>query len=456
MTIPYHEGGSVNRRQLLSEIGILSASTLAGCAEILEGGTAGDGSDSHGGTNGTGNDGTGDGTGTTEPNPTYTPVVEVPDGIDYTDSSEAEIPLYVERTLDGETTILDPENVEITNAETVRDHPEYDREEPRYDTETMQQAGLYNQIINETEHPDGETWTINSNDLIAGNNILTLEFQFEDEEHDENGEENIEQEITVLKTPEETLTDTHIENQELYDQLREQQITRDLQGSDFISRDSQYNNWMEVIEHAYETAHEEWDMESLNREEKIHRYALHWIQNAKDAIGAQPSGQANFLADGLEYILEEDVTAGQMNNAFHNTVIMQDWDVLQQTGHVETNRGGLTAFPAKEAGFPEANRGDTPLWTTRNNLGQAEGLLEEMVRLRDRFDEQDEIPYTFAHNIDMSDEEFLVESMAEVREGVAGPMIRELQDVALTSELSPEVDYTVEGTPDNMEINATL
>ncbi len=360
------------------------------------------------------------------PEPEYNLSAEMPEEVDFNENSSLGLELYVERTLDGETEVLNPENLEI-NGYTVREHSGYGEG-------LLEQAGLYKQI-DELNHLEGNIWEASKDDILAGKTSLNFEVDVKDQEYGVTDSLKTEETLNVQKTPEEILEDTWVEDSETYEQLRDQHTTEELEHG----VGGQYEDWSELGEAAMHTAHEKWDIENLGTQEKLQRHAMEWIDKAKEATGINPSGQANFLAYTLETHLD-NVTAGQMNNTRHNTVLLHDHQ-QDKTYHVETGRMGSTAHPPSEAGYPEANKNLTPLWTTNNNIPQAGSTLVEMTQVNSNRWEKETL-----------DEQYLTDSMTQLRNGNGSEAIDTMQNLAQTRELNPSMDYRVEGTPANPEI----
>lgn len=348
----------------------------------------------------------------------------IPEEVDFEQIEYLPLEIYVERTLNGETEILKPENLEI-NGKTKRNHP-------KYGDDRLKEAGLFNEI-QQLEPLSEHHWKITKDRLIAGDNQLKLTIQYEDPDYDTESKSIIEEELTVNKNDDEILEDTWLNDHKLWEELRqnhiEQQLNREIiYGSNRVI-------WGEIAEDIKETVPEKYEIEDMVREEKIHRYAFEWISRARDAVSGAPSGQANYLAHTLEHIFDH-VTAGAMPNAGHHTVIAHFHDE-NKTYHVETARGGITTHPPAENGWTAGNPEKTPLWETETALGAGQSTLIGMVRLGDWY-----------NDTDIVSDEFVIDTMTAIREdtdAVPG-LIDFMQELALTTEFSPEIDYEITGT----------
>ncbi|MFD1562276.1 hypothetical protein ACFR99_01655 [Haloarchaeobius amylolyticus] len=374
--------------------------------------------------------------------PDYQAAIGFKDGAtDLEGEDRFEMGIDIQRTLDGETETLSQENIAEVTGYTVRNHPDYSEE-------LLEEAGLFTEIDG-MEYTEGNIWQAAKEEVLPGNTTLHLEITAEDPEYGREITKTVETELTINKNPEEIYEETLVDDKEIHGKLREDYLEEELERSTPRAR----KTWKEVGENAIENAHNEWDIENLSRKDQLQRYAMEWIQEAGPAIGGsgQPSGQANFLAATLETELD-NVTTGTMYNTGHKTVLLHDHDT-DQTYHVETGRGGLTHQPPSEAGYPEAHRNQTPLWTTENNLDQAEGTLQQLTALSSNREYMEEVEHAFGHNMNWEND-LLINAMTRLRKGKGGELIESLQDFGLTAELSPEIDYQAEGTATDMEVAA--
>ncbi len=365
-----------------------------------------------------------------DPTPKYQAAIGFKEnGTDLTDKDQFEIGIDIQRTLDGETETLPQENISNITGYTVRKHPDYSEE-------LLQQAGLSTEV--ELEHTEGNIYTTTKDEVLAGNTTLNLEITAEDPEYGRKITRSLEKELQIHKTPEETLKDTWTEDQELYDQLRNTYLEKRL-GKGVGGK---YDTWGELGEAAMRTAHEEWDADTEEDwEEKLKFHAGEWISHAGNAIGGtgQPSGQANFEAFTLEQHFD-NVTAGQMNNNGHNTVLLHHHG-QDKTYHVESN-GGLSHYPPKEAGWPYSHKNDTPLWKTENNLPRAKSTLLELSAINDE-DWRDK---------NRLEDQYVIDAMTQLRNGDGGNVINTMQNLYLSLELNPSTEYQLKGIPNDPSV----
>lgn len=397
---------TLSRRKFLGALGATAAGTMAGC-DALDGGNNSDPETE-----------TYTDTPTTEPEPEYELTAEIPDEFDYTESEEAEIELYVERVLDGERETLDSSNVEITSAETLRNHPEYS-------DDVLQDAGLYEQVL-ENYTLEGDTVSLGSDQLIAGNNTLTLELEFQDEEHGESDTYTIEEDVTVQKTEEETREDTWINDIELWDTLRE----------DYIETRLTETGWINVTE----TVEQETDF-TKNTQGILEDIAIYWAINAQERVNGRASGQAEYLAQTVEYLSHnrdemEEFHAFKFQNQTHSTAGAYNDEKLW---NVESN-GHEAVTPPSEGTVPHAEPEQTPLMNPEGNTANAVSTVGRMMELhspeRSRELGDDDESYLQIR------EEAAIELMDRMREDENGMYQDEtwetLYNYGLSAALSPE------------------
>lgn len=419
-----------SRRTLLKAAGAGTISGVAGCTSHLEEDDSrtepesGETAEEHHDDDQTQDEADGD-----EPSTEYSLQYSIENEADLTVDEYLEVELYIEKQEDGETETLEPDTLEL-NSYNIREHDEYSED-------LLREVGLYQE--NSLEHIEENTYRIPGTQLLPGKTQVNIQIELEDPEHNQTQDHHLQETVQIQKTPEQTQKDTWIQNPELYKKLREQHVENEL--DDHVHVNSRWDTWKELGDDVKVTTEDRFNLEEMDREEKTHRYAYTWITKTREAIGAQPSGQANYLANILEGVIYDNVTAGRMNNLGHNTVLLHFHDE-NKTYHVETGRGGITAHPPRENGWTSGNPDKTPLWETENNLGQAQSTLIEMSKLGG-----------WKNDVNHVDDQFLVDAMTALRDDtdVVPGLIQDFQELALTTELSPTIDYKITGTAEEPE-----
>ena len=408
------------RRRFLKTASVAGVTGLAGCTDLLNG------EDS-----------------STTLTPTDTPVgsasygINTDESIDFTETDDLE--LHLERNVGEETELLEENDVTVKDAHVIRNHS-------KYNEETLQEAGLYQEIQEELEYQGNGEWALPDTAVLAGNTTLNIEIETDGQQY------QLQKQLTVQKNPEETLQDTWIEDQELFQQLRTEYTQDQLDRTHTYNRNDDVN-WGGIAEKVKQTTEEKYDLEDMDKENRIQRYAYEWINQARDAIGMEPSSQAIWLARTKETIFPE-IQATSLDNNGHNTTL--GWDKEQEKmRHTETARGGNTVYPPANAGWPRDNPDETPLWGPEDNLEQAIRTHLELIQLSGDGHEGYDVIDEFGQNIRFRNG-YLEDSMITFREGGEPEQIEYLNELGLSAELSPSVQYTVDGTATDPETTATV
>lgn len=440
-----------SRRDVLAGVGaLLSGSMVAGCMDSGDNGddytpppgddnnydddngVNGNGDDTNGNGNGNGNGdkNNGDENGNGEPkDPEYELKIEIPDQLDFQEQEYAEIELYIERTLNGETEPIDPENLEITG-ETIRQNPEYTQE-------LLKENGLY-QEIKDLAPANKQKWKIPKHSLLTGNNILNLKIQLNDTEYDKQETYQLEENtLHVTKNREDTKNDIWIKDLELWEELR----------AEYVKNDLERKNWMEDVTKPVEEAIE-LDQET---EELLGDINFHWWDKATDKIGVAPSGQANYLMKTIEHISNtneevETLHAYVFRNTEHHTVGAYNnekaWDV-------ESN-GTVVVSPPVEGNVHQRDPEQTSLMNTENRIDRARGTVARMVELqnpitrRNLNNEEDYLQF---------EEELILDLMKHIRESDTGRLpdktLHTIRSYSLSKAFSPTtgLELTAEDVP---------
>lgn len=416
------------RRTLLHTIGIGGATGLAGCAGVLDGGsdesTSGD-----------------DGTDTeSEPTAAYSQVTDFDSSVDATELDSYSFTAGVERSLDGETTVLDGE---VADACVIRDNEDYSGE-------ILEEAGLYNEILDGLEEDGDSEYTVSTDQLIPGNNLLHLEVEVNDEEHGHQETYTFEEAISVETTPEQALEQTWIEDRDLFQTLRAQHR------EDILSTTAEYSGensqleegatWMDIANMIYDYAEEEGDMDIQNKdfEDRVSLTGFIWADLASDAVDGAPSGQANYLAFTLEEL--EDVEATLLPNNSHHTVpfYKRDEDKMY---HLDSTSGALN-FPPREGRWVRDHQEESPMWITdEEQLGGAKSTLATFGEVKnDKLHQEAEIADETAES-----------GMARLKEGTdQETMVNTMQYLGVSTALSPNLDFEISGDIDDPEISVSF
>ncbi|SNR68875.1 hypothetical protein [Halorubrum vacuolatum] len=338
-----------------------------------------------------------------------------------------EFEIDINRVLEGgENTDLGPDTLEITNAYAVRDHEEYSKE--FFEENDI----LYENITDELEFDEEHNLVrMSSEVIIPGQTEIGLDIKVTNEDH--NQEYTTSLTDTTYMEPS-NIEEIHLQDTELWRDLRDDFIKERLKNAGNPGDDFYFYDAAQKIE-------EELDLEGKEPERKYELIAREWINHARDITqGASVSGQADFLDMTIEYLFD-DKHGFTLADLFHNTSLVYN-EEEDKIYHVENALRGETMFPPGEAAQPLENKGHNPLYTTEDNLTEAEITVYYAGRLDlDLIDQFD------------ASEEFLVSSMGEIREGVDWADTQEfIQQFGLTAHLSPSQQFKIQGKVDEPEL----